>query len=55
MSSWSWAVGDAEGIAEAVHQAIGRLYETLNDTRQLIVLLQTMDEARFADWIAAYC
>ncbi|MHB0934754.1 MAG: SWIM zinc finger family protein [Armatimonadota bacterium] len=49
-----WAVGDAEGIEEAVHQAIGQLCETPEDTRQLITLLQATDEAGFADWIAAY-
>ncbi|HEY3378076.1 MAG TPA: hypothetical protein VGL77_11345, partial [Armatimonadota bacterium] len=47
-------IGDDDDVVDTVHQAIGILCETPDDTRRLVTLLQATDEAGFADWIAAY-
>ena len=46
--------GDEEEVKAAVLQALSSLCETPEAMRQLIALLRQADEARFADWIAAF-
>lgn len=48
-----WNFIDADDVLTAIHQSVDMLCETPDDIRQLITLLQTIDEERFADWIAA--
>lgn len=49
-----WTIGDDPDVVNAVHEAVGRLCDTPDDTRQLIACLQATDAAGFADWIAGY-
>lgn len=49
-----WEIGENDEIYEALHQAMGTLCDTREETEQLISLLQAIDEDVYADWIAAY-
>lgn len=49
-----WELSENYDLSDSVHAAVGRLCENAEGTRQLIALLEEIDEAGFADWIAAY-